>query len=287
MQRIVPNMVPKEALQEFARLGEMYREIQRPHVERYPGWKSGRWDSLGLFLVGYAFERQGRSGNYAPAAADVIDELKGDNLTPTIALVAWEDFKGRLGGVNLNESNNPMAPQKTSFKKGTKSYTTENVSAVQMVGAIPEPLAVHLLSLMSEGRTNDAHVLLRTVNGVGSKIASFFLRDLAWFAGTFPDENRELLQPVDTWVRRSAQLVTASGGKVSDREIAATIVSMSISAGVVPEQVNMGMWMFGALVAGSDYRFRQGVKSKPAFRELLTAAGSYWHRMADAYDALP
>jgi hypothetical protein len=46
-----------------------------------PDLETDPFDSLKFFLMGYAFERQGRSSDYAPAARDTAEELKKYPLT--------------------------------------------------------------------------------------------------------------------------------------------------------------------------------------------------------------
>ena len=83
---------------------------------------------------------------------------------------------------------------------------------------------------------------LTSIRGIGAKIASLFLRDLAvWFDLT-PNVDRWYMQPVDVWVRRTVKLL--SGSNMSDEEIAKWIVRNSEN----PERANQGIWYFASQV---------------------------------------
>ena len=58
-----------------------------------------------------------------------------------------------------------------------------------------------------EGQVQRVHTEIRNIRGVGTKIASFFLRDVAIRYEIEPDQNRDLLQPVDRWILRFTQML--------------------------------------------------------------------------------
>ena len=64
-------------------------------------------------------------------------------------------------------------------------------------------------------------------------------------------------------------------------------VDVAIVCVASPEAVNMGMWIFGGLIAQSDYRFKQGLQTRATFRALLDDAGHTWGSMSSAYLQLP
>jgi hypothetical protein len=99
------------------------------------------------------------------------------------------------------------------------------------------------------------HQELQSISGVGPKIASFFMRDVACRYDCFPaaTQERYLLQPVDVWVRRVAESLGAPAVFADPRPAASFIVEQSLDAGITPERVNQGMWYFSAEVAGTEY----------------------------------
>ena len=100
---------------------------------------------------------------------------------------------------------------------------------------------------LRDGKVQDSHGLLKNINGVGDKIASLFLRDVALVYGIAPDQSRELLQPIDRWVKRYIYH-WEQDDSLKELECAHWIVERSLTAGVSPERVNAGMWHFGARV---------------------------------------
>jgi 3-methyladenine DNA glycosylase/8-oxoguanine DNA glycosylase len=116
---------------------------------------------------------------------------------------------------------------------------------------------------IADDQIEDVHNELRQVRGVGRKIASFFLRDVALRFGLAPDTNRWLLQPVDLWIRRFTALLDADRG-TSDRAVAEWVVTHS----EVPELANAGLWYFGARIARRRLEWEEAL-GDPAVAEAL------------------
>jgi hypothetical protein len=213
---------------------------------------SSRLQSLGLILEGFAFERQGRSASYAAAAADVIAEQKDDNTDPTLI---WKSFSGRLSNQGLNVKLNPLVRRGTFYqnKKEVQRKTTK-IALTEFAKSIDEPLVAWALRGLENDRLLEVHSDLCSVTGIGSKISSLFLRDLARRFRKFPLQSRDLLQPIDTWVQRTARCLGAI-----ENGTASFILGASIAAGLNPESVNQGIWYFGAEVADSPYSLEQAL----------------------------
>ncbi|MGA8617917.1 MAG: hypothetical protein WB660_05290 [Candidatus Sulfotelmatobacter sp.] len=188
-------------------------------------------DSLGLFLEGYAFERQGKPEDFPAVAADVIAELGSGALDPADV---WLRFCNKLVGRRLNIMNNPLAPKGTTriTKKG-KTLKTSMYSAIEVANAVGSPLVKWVVLGLNENRTDDVHAKIREITGVDMKIASLFLRDVAFRFRAFPPTSRWLLQPVDIWVRRSASLLGATG---DDPAVAKFIVEIAKTGSYEPEK---------------------------------------------------
>lgn len=111
---------------------------------------------------------------------------------------------------------------------------------------------------------------MSNVNGVGPKIVSLFLRDVAIYYGIAVTSLRDRLQPIDVHVRRiTLSLMQVVGADDHVDAIAPWIVSESQAAGVSPELVNAGMWYFGSQIAGSEYRTLRALKDLPDARALV------------------
>ena len=70
-------------------------------------------------------------------------------------------------------------------------------------------LSTHTKNLVHCGNTEQAHQFISSIRGVGTKIASFYLRDISFLANI--DEkvvkHVHLLQPMDTWLEQTAQII--------------------------------------------------------------------------------
>jgi len=269
-------------LQSFADFSVIFQErFMKPLWERYPLRESDTWDSLGLFLEGYAFERQGRRPDYGPAAVDSVMKAKskGGGLKRQHVSQVWNDFKSYLGASKLNEANNPLCPQGTSYGP-TNNRTTRKESVLELLlgmsaSGLPPNIVVYAKAGLAYDHLKTAHDKIKEINGIGSKIASLFLRDVATFYNIFPSKERHLLQPIDVWVRR---IVRELGGPVTepneqdprvDEAARKWIVNESARASANPEAVNQGMWYFATQIVGSYHRLKNSIHNPSYAKELL------------------
>ena len=220
--------------------------------------------ALSQFLFGYAFERQGRSPAYAPIARHVVETTTAtgsfwqDEETPR---KVWESFCSTLKELREdakpNPMNNPLCPRGQSYIAKRQQKETPQPSALQFVQEKLKEYDYNLVAwvryMLLDGQVQEVHGDLCSINGIGPKIASFFLRDVAWRFGIQDFNHRDLLQPVDVWVERTARrLDPAARGREAE-----WIVQECQGAGVLPEAVNAGLWYFGALIAGSEFQLFQ------------------------------
>ena len=130
-----------------------------------------------------------------------------------------------------------------------------------------------------EDRARDAWSRLDRIRGIGPKIASFFLRDLAIKYNVQVSKDRHLLQPVDVWIRRLVWLL--NDRKMEDEQVARWIAGKCPE----PELANQGFWYFGAQIAGSDWRLQRCLADLAYARSLceqhvatLSATATAWNR---------
>jgi hypothetical protein len=252
---------------------EFYVSVAPLYEERFagPSWARYRnadrepWDALGIFLERYAFERQGRNPSFAHAACYVIRQFSKRPLGTVSASECWNQFrealKTKTSSKGLNPGNNPMAPKGTKLR--SSRGRTKGQSAIEFSRDLDDPrgLVAWALHGLANNQTGEVHRGLCNITGVGKKIASFFLRDLACEYKAFPGGNdRNLLQPVDTWVRRCVKLANDSQDPDSEEAVATWIVEHSGQ----PELANQGMWYFAAQVAGSEFRLRSLLSTEAA-----------------------
>jgi hypothetical protein len=232
----------------FESVGSVYQKYDSDPLwkNRYPNALNDKVQSLSAFLAGYAFERQGRPPSFSAIASRIVSQQSPFALDPR---AAWQKFCGEIGNTGLNPKNNPLAPRGTPFtQKDGKPRNTNGSSAVELAQNLEMPLVRWVLDNLKE-RTQIVHDELCRISGVGDKIASFFMRDVACQFDTFPSgqKNRCLLQPVDIWIQRAAKLLGDTDGKPAQ-----FIVEQAERERCSPERVNQGMWYFGAEIAGSE-----------------------------------
>lgn len=257
----------------FELVGSLYRaHFLIPSWRRWPDAATNPWEGMAVFLSGYAFERQGRSPRFAPTAVEVAELLQasGRNIEQeNLGKEAWDSFSQKLDRRSLNHANNPMAPKRTPFTRNGRELRTAGPSVFELARGFGRSIVGHALGLIGEGRTRVVYEQLASVNGVGPKIASFFLRDVALRYAFDAGAERELLQPVDVWVQRAAARFWFDGVVPASDVVARRIVTESANDGVNPEFVNAGMWYFGAQIARSDRVLDACARDAARFDQLL------------------
>jgi|GEM_PF-562328 len=264
----------------FATLGDLFEaRFLRPLWNKYPSRESDDWEAVGLFLQGYASERQGARPDFRHVAVDVIEELRcqGQLLTnKNTTQLAWDIFCRHLKGQGLNHANNPLCPQGISYERKTGPAITYNKSIMDFLYDISMTgLQPNIVSLAKTGLELDlvdgVHGKIQEINGIGPKIASLFLRDVALFYNLTPSKDRHLLQPVDTWIQRMfEQLTQQRSTSVQDTEkIQRWMLQESVRCDVRPEAVNEGTWYFSSQVADSEYRMSKALNDLGYAETLL------------------
>lgn len=252
-------------MQRFERLSELFVSCFKWDESKVV--EENKWDSLWLFVSCYAFERQGRSPNYLPAAADAIKELSDEKLCAKAAKKVWMRFEEKLEYTGLNHANNPLCPKGTSYHRKDRAdlLIKESVSAVEVAAELPKPIVKWARDKIEEDNTKEAHEKLCEIGGIGEKIASLFLRDVTVKYEIIPQSNRHLLQPIDTW----AEFVTKklSGNyKMNQADCANFIVNNSKE----PERASQGLWYFCVPVAESSrYVVERCLKYDKTFEEIV------------------
>ena len=259
----------KDWLKLFEKISEYHwQQNVLPVWEKYDGGTLP-WQSAAIFLSTYAFERSGVNPNYALAAEDSIqeglEEIEENNHNLESAL--WKLFCKKMkygedeGYGGLNYGRNPLSPfrSKTETKPDGKS----------LFARMKKEKVNNLTGDLQALTIREAFSFLNSIRGIGPKITSFFLRDLSEKCHKKPPEDRELLQPIDVWIRRIVFTIRVDNWSAEneydnrrDREIAEWIVEEAKKAKCNPERINMGMWYFGSQVCGrSKYRFDQIFRS--------------------------
>lgn len=220
--------------------------------------------ALALFAGQYAYERQGRAPGYPHAAYFAIEQ------SPALdAAEIWQTFQAALDGAGENPRLNPLMHAPTPCSCARYTFTDDD-GLCDMVEAVRSDLA--------QGQVRNAFDRVDRVRGVGPKIASFFLRDLAVWFQIKPAHDRELLQPVDVWVRRYVAIQNGANSLLTDHQNARWICDNS----EMPEAANQGLWYFASVIAGSEVRLRRALANEQYAGTLVE---SHLERLREAVAA--
>ena len=247
-------------LQLFDDISCFYRQmLMLPLWRKYPNYQNNIVDSLAIFLEGYAFERQGRRPDYFHVAVDsLIICNRNNNFT---ASCIWNNFRRLLYNQKLNHRNNPLYP---SNNPDHIHNISNKLSVVEAILNLQNPisLSTYISNLIANNSVTQSFNFLKSIRGVGDKIASFYLRDLVAISNInlANIQNRWLLQPVDIWVERTVKAL-AGNQNMNKRQIANWIVNNSLRFHLNPELINMGIWFYCALIANSEYRLNRSLRN--------------------------
>ncbi len=231
------------------------------------------FDSLRFFLLGYAFERQGRSPDFAVVANEVILEASKEekDFSSLKAKKIWNAFTKRLNEVSVrpNHARNPLCPEATKYPNGKGNTKIVNQKCV--IELVQEELSNGgIVSFAKEKLNSDqvkeAHKILNKINGVGPKIASLFLRDVAVIYDCKKiSNNKKLLQPIDTWIRYCVRTY-ADNTKLTDNGCADFLIKNTDE----PEKANQGIWYFCVEVAHSSrFSVNRSIENQKYMKQLI------------------
>jgi hypothetical protein len=269
----------------LAALGQeiMLPQYITPWADRYPNRRIDWIEGLKFFLGGYAFERQGRPPAYPLLAVQAIEEVVGTqklNRPDTyFASNVWATFcrLGQYGAEpphkGTNQNNNPIYPG-----KGRDVIT---------LCASLEQHHYNIYQFALAGMQNDlgqVHRRLDDIRGIGQKIASLFLRDLALLVDSpIRNQDREFVEPIDIWLRRTAQILSGHADENdSDSAHAQAVIELADQAGCCALRLNAGSWYFGSQVAGTLRDLQTGIASAQALKTRLEERANKLEKEASA-----
>jgi len=210
------------------------------------------YKALVCFVENYAYERQGAASAYSEIAKKAIKkQFNGSvkSVTLTDAEKTWEHFKeiarSEYNNLGVNPSLNPM-------------NSDGGILAVMAEGNIIN-IASYVKGLIQKNQTKQAYRLLTGIRGIGSKIASLYLRDIAYNAKLAESSIRDqrYLQPVDTWIDQALKIIFGNKEQKALKEKQEIIVKLCKAAKVSPISFNQGAWVLGSQIAGDFKTFQQ------------------------------
>jgi hypothetical protein len=230
-------------------------------------WAQGPWrPALAIFYGHYAYERAGAPRSWGPLARNLIEALPAELGVGQIEQLLWDQFTAQVK--KPNPKLNPLA---TAQPK---------IPTTRFVVALVEDehnLIRWATRQMRSGHAMNTSRRLQELQGIGPKIAAFFLRDLVTSHGIDEGslDDRRAIFPIDVWVRRG---VAALAGKEIlvedervDRQIQDLALRMADDMGVRLATLDAGLWVLGARFARSPARMSEALKSPSNFRRMVEA----------------
>jgi hypothetical protein len=232
--------------------------------------------ALKIFLKDYAFEKSGAAMAYKYMAVKAINNTKINfkNIKDEEIKNLWKEFekqKTENDEIGLNVNCNPLFTNKDSNNRAKHSILT-----VLRMNNI-ENLADGIYKKLSIGEINKAYDLLIKIRGIGPKIASLYLRDIAFLKKNelFNDrinlsknENYYLLQPIDTWLEQAFKILDNKNIKNAD-EIKNEIIRICLKNGVNALEFNKGAWYFGSRLAKTYKRLKDALEDNSKAEEYI------------------
>ena len=222
------------------------------------------WYDALIHFKNYAYERNitGAISRYRKIADLVLEPLKNrERWSANIEISIWDNFKNECANENIkhNEQVDPLKPSlnnKKSLEKFVWDIKTGDNTTI----------AIWAFNMLSRNKLKEAHQQLKTVWGVGDKIASFYLRDIFWLGSNLSPsgslvkiDNIHLIQPVDIWIERAAKAIGCE--EKSKKEIAKYISSFEQKLGLRPGGGNIAFWMLGSNYVNDTVKFNNVISA--------------------------
>ncbi len=165
-------------------------------IDQNENWKKqfendpeANYIALQFFLEHFAYERDVKVEAYPVIAKQTIEEVfngKLETVNSEQAIKAWEIYRNIADSKGINANLNPM-----NKDKGVLTVMTEQ--------SVPN-IANHVKTLLGQKETKKAYDFIDRIRGIGTKIASFYLRDIAYLAGLEENTNRRISSIYSHWI---------------------------------------------------------------------------------------
>lgn len=228
----------EETIEKSRKIAMEFGERYKKEVMGSDFWTADKisndWFVALKFWFGKSFYRGRRdsiSDNFKERSDNVIANIGKDNLFD----ISENELETLLhkAGVN-NHIDRKMVTETISFIKKIEDHNIAN----------------YCVRLIKENRSREAFESLRTMYGIGPKLASLFLRDICFIFKIEPmDREQQLcLQPVDTWVLQVAQELEIPGctEKTTENNAVIPVVNFCLENNISPTLFNAGAWYVGA-----------------------------------------
>src|ERR1700674_2740923 len=129
---------------------------------------AGDWQgALAIFYAHYAFERAGAPRSWGPLARSIVEGYPREGHLAKLPSLAWGQFSSQVE--KPNHKNNPLA---------TGAPKMPATAVVRELRKDRHNIISWPARMAARGEASSASAQLRRLQGIGPKIAAFFLRDV-------------------------------------------------------------------------------------------------------------
>ena len=217
------------------------------------------------FVNSYAYERQGSARAYRTISTRVINEIFGDNIlniTQNDVNSAWRLYKqiakDDYGSLKLNETHNPLKSDGGVLRRLAEK-SEKNIYG-------------YVTRLLQREGVEQAYSFIYSIRGVGPKITSLYLRDIAYLELDSAKHCHFLLQPIDTWLDQAIEIILKhtwekTPKSTSDKQ--KLVVELCRNANCSPIDFNQGAWIAGSVVAQDYGTFKDVIEDKEKAKSII------------------
>ncbi len=252
-----PSVLPvmEKTLKTLEAFGNRYIQTHLGHwVKRSDVMKRDWFAALDFFLsrVYYQGRRDKLSDVYYEAAQAALLKYFGKKAATRDRKynIAWS--KGFIphdpDWERLARKDNPLWKGLVANKAGKERDMEMVMDILRFIQGCPvKNIVFYSLSEIAKGKMVELYDELDSIWQVGEKVASFYLRDLAFIYDLKLSSKAFItIQPIDTWVKQVTFQIGLCSKRDSHRTIVSKLLKACEKAKVDPKKVNAGAWYIGA-----------------------------------------
>lgn len=223
------------------------------------------FSSLLNFVTYYSYERQGSARAYRTIARRVLNEIFKGNIemiTQKEVDSAWILYK-RIAKEDYNDLRTNATQNSLNSDKGVLKRLAEKGE---------RNIYNYAKMLLKEGQVEKAYTFMVSIRGTAQKIASLYLRDIAYVELEPAEHYHHLFQPIDTWIEQAIKIIlsyTSDEAPTSFPDKKKLIVELCKEAECSPIEFNQGAWYAGSAIAEDYGTLKEISENREKAEELI------------------
>ncbi|MFA5010669.1 MAG: hypothetical protein WC644_01835 [Ignavibacteria bacterium] len=254
------------------------------------------------FFLKYAFERSGSAPAFKYMAKEALEKAI-DNFNENRDFKEkdfknlWKEFRKLKEKNNLIGSSNKkydgdekdkgLNRERNLFYNKGICEKNRKCSVLQILQILKKEASTNNLSSWCSSKLENneikiAYNKLLKIRGIGPKIASLYLRDIAYLKGIRYDKQNDfsLLMPIDTWIAQAYKIIFNKKESTTEliklekdrKRIQDEIVKICCDNDICPIEFNKGAWYFGSKIAKTYDRFQMALEDDSKANEFIREA---------------